>query len=116
MSRILLPVTSRIAAGLPLLLAAVLGTACTFVNTRVPPHPGMDAMWREYSKLPPQRALAVAGDPNRLWVAGVAGGAETQDAASEAALGECRRKRAERSMQVPCLLYAVGDRIVWPVF
>jgi len=80
---------------------------------RIPPHPGVDAMWRQYAKLPPKRALAIAGDPNHIWVGAAAGGAEQQVDASDVALEECRRKRTARRMQAPCMLYAVGDEILW---
>ena len=95
---------------------ALFAAACSLPNLgapRIPPHPGIDAIWRQYVELPRQRALAIAGDPNGLWVGAAAGGAAAQTEASERALGECRRKRAQRRMQAPCLLYAVGDDIIW---
>jgi hypothetical protein len=79
------------------------------------PHRGIGDLWQEFSRLAPKRALAVAGDPDSVWVGAAAGGFEVQTDASEAALEECRRKRRERRMQSPCLLYAVGSDIVWPL-
>jgi hypothetical protein len=75
----------------------------------------MDDLWQDFLRLAPKRALAVAGDPNSVWVGAAAGGFEAQEDASEAALEECRRKRRERRMQSPCLLYAVGSDVVWPL-
>ena len=96
--------------------AALLATSCaseSILGTRIPPHRKLDRIWRQYSELAPKRALAIAGDPNRHWVGAAAGGAEAQADASDRALEECRRKRSERRMQAPCLLYAVGDDILW---
>jgi len=78
------------------------------------PHPDLESTWRKYLALPAERALAVAGDPRRdRWVAGRSGGNATRDQAEAAALLECRRLRGIRRLQAPCLLYAVGDEIVW---
>ena len=96
-----------------LVCATLLVAGCTG-TPRVPPHAGMDEMWRKYSKLPPKRALAVAGDPNSLWVGAAAGGAHSQADAADRALEECRRRRGKRRMQAPCLVYAAGDTILWP--
>jgi hypothetical protein len=99
-------------AGLLLAAAATLLVACA---TGRAPHRGVEGLWRDFSKLAPKRALAVAGDPNSVWVGAAAGGFEIQADASDAALEECRRKRRERRMQAPCLLYAVGNDVVWPL-
>jgi hypothetical protein len=64
--------------------------------------------------LPAQRALAIAGDPERdRWVAGASGGHPTREQAESAALGECRRQRRMSRMQPACVLYAIGDEIIW---
>jgi len=64
--------------------------------------------------LPAQRALAISGDPERdRWVVGMTGGHPTRAEAEQAALGECRRRRRMSRMQPACVLYAVGDEIVW---
>ena len=104
------------ATGRLVICAALLATVCacgSVLGTRIPPHRGLDRIWRQYSELPPKRALAIAGDPNELWVGAAAGGAQAQVDASDRALEECRSRRAERRMQAPCLLYAVGDDILW---
>lgn len=96
-------------------LLAGLALACATPTGPQGPHPSLTALWRQYQRLPDERALAVAGDLDRVWVAAMAGGALTREDAVEQASVECRRKRRERRMQAPCLLYAVGDEIVWPV-
>jgi hypothetical protein len=64
--------------------------------------------------LPAERALAIAGDPRRdRWVTGASGGHATREQAEAAALLECRRLRGMRRLQAACVLYAVGDEIVW---
>ena len=97
-------------------ICAVLLAAACARGGRIPPHPGIDRLWGQYAALAPMRALAIAGDPDRLWVGAAAGGAEAQHDASDRALEECRRRRAERRMQAPCRLYAVGDEILWPSY
>lgn len=93
------------------LMAATGISACG--GPRVPPHQNLDRMWRAYVDLPDERALVVAGDPNRLWVAGSAGGAETASQAEERATQECKRRRMARRIGGRCRTYAIGDQIVW---
>jgi len=58
--------------------------------------------------------MAIAGDPRRdRWVAGASGGNATRGQAEAAALLECRRRRGINRLQAACVLYAVGDEIVW---
>lgn len=78
------------------------------------PHLGIEELWLQFQSLPPKRALALAGNPDGLWVAGAAGGEATRKAAEKRALAECGNRRAELRLQVPCLLYATGGKIVWP--
>jgi hypothetical protein len=73
----------------------------------------MEKLWREYLAMPAERALAIAGDPERRWVGAASGGHGSPSEAEEGALVACRRRRAARRMQAPCLLYARGDQIVW---
>jgi hypothetical protein len=63
--------------------------------------------------MPPERALALAGDPGRRWVGAAAGGHASQIEAEESAVAECKRRRAARRMRAPCRLYATGDEFVW---
>jgi hypothetical protein len=63
--------------------------------------------------MPEVRAVAIAGDPDHLWLGGVTGGHASRAEAERAALEECGRRRALRRIQDPCRLYAVDDEIVW---
>ena len=44
---------------------------------------------------------------------GASGGHATRDDAEAEALSQCRMRRAMHRMQAECVLYAVGDEIVW---
>ncbi len=91
---------------------AVLLLACA--SDGASPHPDLVPLWREFLTLPAERALAIAGDPRRdRWVAGASGGHATRDEAEAGALLQCRMRRGVRRMQAACVLYAVGDEIVW---
>jgi hypothetical protein len=46
-------------------------------------------------------------------VSAASGGHATRERAEEEAIAQCRIRRAKRRMQAECLLYAVGDEIVW---
>lgn len=95
------------------LLLSAAGLALGCVGERNP-HPGIGRLWNQFLAMPPKRALALAGDPDALWVGAAVGGFRSQPEASEAALAECQRKRHERRMLAPCQLYAIGSQIVWP--
>jgi hypothetical protein len=78
------------------------------------PHPDLAATWRDYLELPAERALAIAGNPRQdRWVVGASGGLDTRAQAEAQALLECQRWRGKRRIQAECVLYAVGDEIVW---
>jgi len=78
------------------------------------PHPDLASVWRDYQALASERAIAIAGDPRRhRWVTGVSGGQATLEKAEEEALLQCRIRRGARRMQAECVIYAVGDEIVW---
>lgn len=80
------------------------------------PQRQLGRVWHDYRALPEQRALVVAGDLRRQrWVSGASGGHASAADAEEAALQECKRRRALRRIQAPCLVYAVGDEVVWPL-
>jgi len=92
-------------------LAALL-SACAYAGPL--PHPNLEPTWRDYLALPAERALVVAGDPRGdRWVTGYSGGNATRDQAEAEALVKCKRLRGFYRLQAPCLLYAVGDEIVW---
>lgn len=103
----------RAAASLALALAALAPGACRLPPTQTRPHESLTAIWRQYEQLPTRRALALAGDPERSWVAAMAGGAAEQQDAIDAALARCLESRKQHRMQAPCRLYAVDDEIVW---
>lgn len=96
---------------LGLVCAAMALAACQVPPTQ--PHRSLEPLWRDFQKLPLTRALALAGDPDRAWVASMAGGALAQQDAIDVALEGCRRKRLDRRLRAPCLVYAVDDEIVW---
>ena len=94
-------------------VAGALLASCSSYRVR-PQHPHLAVAWRDYRALPDQRALAIAGDPREdRWVTGASGGHASQSGAERGALLECRRRRAARRMRAPCVLYALGDEIVW---
>jgi hypothetical protein len=101
-----------LARSLALVSAAALALSCASAGDL--PHPDLSAPWRSYQKLPAERALAIAGDPRRdRWVTGASGGHASSSDAQASALLQCRMRRAARRMQDACVLYAVGDEIVW---
>jgi hypothetical protein len=77
-------------------------------------HPELRSLWRDYRTLPAERALAIAGDPERSrFVAGAVGGLETRAGAESEALRECQRRRQRARIQDPCKMYAIGDEVIW---
>ncbi|MCH7600792.1 MAG: hypothetical protein IH973_13640 [Myxococcales bacterium] len=77
-------------------------------------HRQLVPVWREYTALPGKRALAIAGVPGRgPWVTAASGGHEAVRNAKVSALEVCAERRQVRRMQAECVLYAIGDRIVW---
>jgi len=93
-------------------LAAVLAIP-SCAGPRVPPHPHLDRMWRQYVELPDERAMVVGGDPRRLWVGASAAGAQTMEEAVERATVACKARRVARRVPGLCRTYALGDEIVW---
>ena len=88
--------------------------ACTSRSPGSLPDPSLGEIWREYERLPEQRALAVAGSfRSDRWVAGYSGGHASAADAERAALEECRARRVRDREQAMCRLYAIGDEIVW---
>jgi hypothetical protein len=80
-----------------------------------PPDPNLAKVWRDYRRMPDQRALAIAGNVKQdRFVSGAAGGHATAPAAEAAAMQECAARRLRMRQQAQCQLYAVGDEIVWP--
>lgn len=79
------------------------------------PHGGVarSKLWKQFSALAGERALALSGDPERVWIGAAVGGQASREDAEQAALEACRRRRIAGRLQTPCRLYAVGDEIVW---
>jgi hypothetical protein len=98
-----------IVGGIALVLAPL---ACTSSGVDEP-HRGVRSLWRHFVTLPEMRAMAIAGDPVRIWVGAAVGDEPTAAAAEAAALAACREKRIAARIQTPCRLYAMGDEIVW---
>lgn len=68
--------------------------------------------WRNYEKLGPHKALAVAGDPHGRYVSGYAFGRSSKGSSIEMALEACESRRRDRRIEEPCRLYAVGDHVL----
>jgi hypothetical protein len=99
-----------------LLLSLTTGLLAACESTsrrRSEPHPEILPLWRSFLEMPRERALALAGDPERQWVGGAVGGRASQLEAEDGALSQCRERRRLRRLQAPCRLYATGDEIVW---
>jgi hypothetical protein len=95
------------------LLCALLVISCAADPSK--PDPVLSEVWRDYGRLPDQRALAIAGNLRQdRFVAGLSGGHATIPEAEAAALRECGVRRLRARQQAACQIYAIGDRIVWP--
>jgi len=108
------PPARLLPAVLALGLLFSLTAACATSPPRKQPHRGIERLWSDFRSLPQPSALALAGDPDGIWVAGAASGESSQAAAEQAALAACAAKRGARRMQSPCRLYATDGMIVWP--
>ena len=91
---------------------ALLSAACA-APLRSAPHPGIDSLWSSYLEMGEERALALAGEPDRIWVGAASGGHASRREAEESVLAKCWQRRAARRLQDPCRLYATGGEIVW---
>ncbi len=91
---------------------ALAATACS--TNGAASHPmAHTRLWQQYEGLAESRALVVAGNPTKNWVAAMAGGQPSVRAALDEAMAECLERRAKRRMQASCRPYAEGKRIVW---
>ncbi|MBW2229944.1 MAG: hypothetical protein JRG92_17540 [Deltaproteobacteria bacterium] len=93
-----------------MLVGACLLSGCAPTSKAYPNE--FQRLWNEYEELSPKRAIAIAGDPYRLWLAGMSGGHATQAEANQAALDSCMKQRAKNRQQIPCRLYAEEDRLL----
>jgi hypothetical protein len=103
---------TTLASACTLACVAATALACA-TNGNTGPHRSLGRLWNQYEGLADERALAIAGDPDRVWVAGMAGGHPSRLEAEQSALARCRSRRVARRLQVSCRLYASGDEIVW---
>ena len=97
-------------------LAWIAGVAalCSCAAGSPKPHAGLAAAWQDYTAMSEERAIAIAGHPARKrWVTGASGGHRSAEGAERAALEHCQVRRQARRMQEDCVIYAVGDEIVW---
>ena len=93
-------------------LAALMLVASSCSTTSAESKGEFSSAWHQYTALQRHRAIAVAGELSRnRWVVGMAGSARSEDAAIEAALGECQKQRALMRMKDACRTYAVGEKL-----
>jgi len=68
-----------------------------------------ESEWKNFQRLRPLKALAVAGDLNGVYVSGFAYAYPFQALANAEALESCEERRADRRVEQECRLYAIGD-------
>jgi hypothetical protein len=71
-----------------------------------------DSEWKNYQRLGGQKALAVAGDLNGVYVSGFAFAYPIQVLANDEALENCEERRVDRRIEGECRLYAIDDDLV----
>ena len=95
------------------IVAALVVSACA-ASPRRSAHPlERTSLWMRYADLADARALALAGDPDIFWVAGVAAGLDSAAEAQQEAMSACQQRRKQRRMKAQCMMYAVGSKVVW---
>ena len=68
-----------------------------------------ESEWKNFQRLRPRKALAVAGDLDGVYVSGFAYAYPIQALANAEALENCDERRADRRIEQECRLYAVGN-------
>jgi len=68
-----------------------------------------ESEWKNFQRLRPLKALAVAGDLDGVYVSGFAYAYPIQALANAEALENCDERRADRRVEQECRLYAIGD-------
>jgi hypothetical protein len=99
--------------------------ACMIVSTTLgcqlsPNAPGIELKARtrfqyeltRYLDLNGYKSMAVAGDPSKTHVSGIAYAYPLQVMAVSAAMSFCDERREDRGIEVPCWTYAIGDSIM----
>ena len=84
------------------------GSAST-IGARLPRTSRFSDDLQQYARLQPNKAIAVAGDFDTIYVSGYAFGYADEAAAVEAAMAACEARRIDRRVTAPCRTYAVGD-------
>lgn len=82
------------------------------IGVRLEKMPRFDWEWGRYLEIPGCKSLAVAGNPEGVYVSGVASESESLEEAIGEALALCDARRADRGVDEVCQIYAVGDRPV----
>ncbi len=65
-----------------------------------------------FRALPPEKSMAIAGDPSGVYVSGYAYDYPTRELAVQEALQYCEQRREDRRIESECRTYAVGDDIL----
>ena len=67
---------------------------------------------RRYAKLPAQKSMAIAGDPQGIYVSGYAYDYPTKEVAVQEALRYCELRREDRGVEATCRTYAIDDKFL----
>ena len=94
-----------------LLSTLVAGCYRSPIGMPLPSAPRFKAEWKNYSRLEPNKALAIAGDTQGTYVIGYAFAQSSEPAAVQAAMDACEARRADRRIEAPCRTYAIGERV-----
>jgi hypothetical protein len=94
------------------LALTTLATACyrSPIGMPLPERARLESEWKNYTRLQPSKALAIAGDMRGTYVIGYAFALESEPDAVNQAMLACEARRADRRIEAPCRTFAVGDR------
>ena len=95
-------------------MLSVAAAACTRspIGMPLPETTRFECEWKNYSRLQPNKAIAIAGDRQGVYVAGYAYAQASEVEAVEAALAACEGRRADRRIDAPCRTFAIGQHEV----
>src|SRR5262245_13391310 len=88
----------------------VTGCARAPIGVPLPRTSRFEHEWRNYARLQPNKAMAIAGDPSGVYAAGYAYAQTTELEAVQAALDACEARRVDRRIDAQCETYAIGDQ------
>src|SRR6185503_1363731 len=91
-----------------LIMTIFAGCARAPIGVPLPDRSRFQNQWKHYVRLQPHKAIAVAGSMSGLYVAGYAFGYTSESDAMEAALADCELRRADRRIEDPCRMFAIG--------